>query len=105
MRAHSTDDQPSPWREVVALCCQPRHLRTTVPLALVVGTVLFVINQLDVVVRGHADAGTVAKIALTYLVPFSVSNYGIVHATIGRGRATASDGRPTPDDEGSSPSR
>jgi len=66
---------------MVGLCCRPYNLRTTVAVALLVGTVLFAINQLDVVVAGHADGGTVAKIALTYLVPFAVSNYGIAHAT------------------------
>jgi len=69
------------WREVVGLCCEPYHLRRTVAVALVVGTVLFAINQLDVVIAGRAGAGTVLKIVLTYLVPFLVSNYGIVHGT------------------------
>ena len=72
---------PRSWREVVRLCCQPYNLRTTVALALVVGTVLFAINQLDVVIAGSASSATVAKILVTYLVPFLVSNYGIVHAT------------------------
>lgn len=75
------DASPRTWRDVVTLCREPHYLRTTVVLALIVGTVLFVINQLDVVIKGHADAGTAVKIVLTYLVPFLVSNYGIVHAT------------------------
>lgn len=51
------------------------------PLALVVGSVLVAINQLDVFIAGNAGAGTVAKSVLTYFVPFLVSNYGIVHAS------------------------
>ena len=56
-------------------------MRTTVVVALVVGTVLFAINQLDVVLRGHADRTTIVKILVTYIVPFLVSNYGIAHAS------------------------
>jgi hypothetical protein len=75
--------RPSPRTPsaVVRLCCEPHHLRTTIAVALVVGTVLFAINQLDVVLAGRASAGTAVKILLTYLVPFCVANFGIVHAT------------------------
>jgi len=44
-------------------------------VAAVVGTILFVINQLDVVVSGTLTALVAGKIALTYLVPYSVSTY------------------------------
>lgn len=44
-------------------------------VALVVGTVLFAINQADVVLRGDLTFAVVSKIALTYLVPYSVSTY------------------------------
>ncbi len=46
-----------------------------VRVALVVGTALFVINQLDVVVNGGLTPLVAAKIALTFLVPYSVSTY------------------------------
>jgi hypothetical protein len=49
-------------------------------VALLVGTVLFVINQSDVVLRGDTTALVVAKIGLTYLVPFSVSTYSALAA-------------------------
>jgi hypothetical protein len=42
-------------------------------VALVVGTILVVINQADVLLSGQVTALVVAKIGLTYLVPFSVS--------------------------------
>jgi hypothetical protein len=45
---------------------------------LIVGTMLFAINQLDVVVAGHAMTTTWIKIAVTYLVPFCVSNIGLL---------------------------
>lgn len=57
------------------------HLRATTRIALVVGTVLFAINQLDVVLAGDATAATWAKSGLTYGVPFVVSNLGILTAT------------------------
>lgn len=44
-------------------------------VAMVVGTILFLINQADVVMGGHLSLLVAAKIALTYLVPFSVSTY------------------------------
>lgn len=44
-------------------------------VALVVGAVLFAINQLDVVVSGQLTALVAGKIALTFAVPYSVSTY------------------------------
>jgi hypothetical protein len=55
--------------------------------AVLVGTVLFFINQADVVFRGEATAATWVKVGLSYLVPFLVSNYGIV---LGSRRQTGS---------------
>ena len=57
------------------------HLRQTIRVALVIGTVIFAINQLDVVLAHKANAATYLKGALSYLVPFAVSNYGILLAT------------------------
>ena len=71
----------STWREALIVCSTPHNLRRTVGIALVVGTILFVINQLDVVLRGDATALVWFKIGLTYVVPFCVSNYGILVAT------------------------
>jgi hypothetical protein len=50
-------------------------LRQALRVAAVVGTLLFAINQADVVLRGDVTPLVVAKVALTYLVPFSVSTY------------------------------
>jgi hypothetical protein len=57
------------------------HLVRTIRIAVIVGTILFAINQLDVVVRGRATAFVWLKVALTYLVPFFTSNLGILVAT------------------------
>jgi hypothetical protein len=69
------------WREAIAVMGHPPHLRRTMAVAAMVGTALFAINQLDVVVGGAATATTWAKVALTYLVPFCVSNYGVLVAS------------------------
>ena len=50
----------------------PPHLRRTVTITLVVGTVLFCINQLDIVVRGDATALVWVKTAITYVVRLRV---------------------------------
>ncbi len=69
----------STWRKAPAVVLH--HLRRTVTIALVVGTVLFCINQLDVVIRGDATALVWLKAALTYAVPLIVSNLGVLTAT------------------------
>jgi hypothetical protein len=71
----------STWREALVVVRYRPHLLKTVRVALIVGTIIFSINQLDVVLRGKATAVTYMKSALTYLVPFCVSNYGILVAT------------------------
>jgi hypothetical protein len=71
----------STWRDAPAVVLHRPHLLKTVRIALVVGTVLFVINQLDVVLRGSATPVVWLKVALTYLVPFCVSNLGILIAS------------------------
>ena len=71
----------STWRQAITVVCYRPHLRKTATIALVVGTVLFCINQLDVVVRGDATAVVWLKSAITYLVPFCVSNTGVLVAS------------------------
>lgn len=69
------------------MVCHRPHLRKTAFIALLVGTVLFVINQLDVVLRGDADTGVWVKSAVTYVVPFCVSNVGVLVGARRPGRA------------------
>jgi hypothetical protein len=61
-------------------------VRRAVRVALLVGTLLFVINQSDVVLRGDITTLVVAKIMLTYLVPVSVSTFSALAANRTRGR-------------------
>ncbi len=69
------------WRQAIGVIRYGPHLRKTITIALVVGSVLFCINQLDVVLRGDATAVVWIKSAITYLVPFAVSNAGVLVAT------------------------
>ena len=64
--------------EIPGVCLDRRNLGQCIAMAVVIGTILFLINQGDVVFDGRATAATWAKIGLSYLVPFLVSNYGIV---------------------------
>lgn len=59
----------------------PRNLRATVLIAVVVGTLLLLINQLDVLLQRRIGVDLVIKALLTYVVPFLVSNYGLLAAT------------------------
>jgi len=59
----------------------PQHLRRTTITAVIVGTILFSINQLDVVLRGDATTVVWLKVFVTYLVPFTVSNIGLLIGT------------------------
>jgi hypothetical protein len=64
--------------DAVAYCRAPAHLRRTLRIALVVGLVLTGINQLDVLIAGDAGSGTYVKCALNFVVPFVVSNLGLL---------------------------
>jgi len=66
--------------EILRVCLEARNLNRCIVAALIVGTILFFINQADVVFGGRATAATWVKIGLSYLVPFFVANYGIVLA-------------------------
>jgi hypothetical protein len=66
---------------MAAVVTHPKHLTRTVTVALSVGTVFFVMNQLPVVLAGSATPLTWLKVALTYLTPFCMSNFGILTAT------------------------
>ena len=70
-------------REALAYCARPRHLRRTIRIALVVGVVLTAINQLDVILRGDATAITGVKVGLNFVVPFVVSNVGLLSGRSG----------------------
>jgi len=71
----------STWREISGVLTQPQHLRRTVIIALVVGTVFFSMNQLSVVLAGGATPLVWFKAGLTYVTPLCVSSIGVLSAT------------------------
>jgi len=48
----------------------------SVKVALVVGTILALINQYDAIFSGNLTPTNIFQILLTYLVPYSVSTFG-----------------------------
>lgn len=72
-------------RQALSVVRRPEHLRRTGVTAVVVGTVLFAINRLDVVLGGRATWVTWLKSGVTYLVPFAVANVGVLIGTRRRG--------------------
>jgi hypothetical protein len=55
-------------------------LRRAIYIALVVGTILTVINQGDVLLMGAVTPLVLFKILLTYMVPYSVSTFSALSA-------------------------
>jgi len=71
-------------RQSLVYCARPAHLRRTLRIALAVGLLLTAINQIDVIVAGDATALTWVKCGMNFMVPFVVSNLGLLSATGGR---------------------
>jgi hypothetical protein len=67
-------------RATCAFCRQRRNLRRTVGITLVVGVILTLINQGTVIADGNATAATWVRCGLNFLVPFLVSNAGLLSA-------------------------
>jgi len=65
-------------REAVAYCLTMRNLRRTVRIAVVVGVLLTAINQGAVITAGHATVATWVRCGLNFVVPFLVSNAGLL---------------------------
>lgn len=63
-------------RRAAAYCLAPVRLRRTMIITIVVGTILTLLNQGDVIVSGAATTTTLVKTGLNYVVPFVVSNLG-----------------------------
>jgi hypothetical protein len=64
--------------DAVRYCARPQHLRRTCSIALVVGLVLTAVNQLDVILAGDATTATWVKSGTNFVVPFIVSNLGLL---------------------------
>ncbi len=71
----------STYGEAVRVWFSRRTLRKTIKIALVVGTLLSLINQGSVVFGGRATWVTWVRVGFNYLVPFCVSSLGYLSAT------------------------
>lgn len=72
-----------PWtrpRDAVAQLLRGATVRTCSPVAVIVGTVLSVVNQGDVVLAGMADERIGVKVAANLLIPFLTSSTGALLA-------------------------
>ena len=78
---HGAHPEWSTWREALGVIGFRPHLAKTIRIALVVGTILFCITQLNLVLEHRAGAVVWLKGAVTLLVPFCVANVGIPIAT------------------------
>lgn len=72
-------DIPDPLCLACAVLYRP-VLRRAVYVSAVVGTILTIINQGDVLLAGAVTPLVVAKILLTYAVPYSVSTFSALPA-------------------------
>ncbi|MGE0139491.1 MAG: nitrate/nitrite transporter NrtS [Ilumatobacteraceae bacterium] len=62
--------------EALRLIALGYTFRTCFRVALVVGTLLSIVNQGSVILAGEATASTAIRIAINYLIPFVVSSIG-----------------------------
>lgn len=73
----------APWsrpRDALRLLLSGATARACLPVALVVGTILSLVNQGDVVAQGMTDVTVVAKVLANYTIPFLTSSLGALLA-------------------------
>ena len=78
-RQYAFRHEPSPLCTACAVRYAP-VLRRAIIISLIVGTILTVINQGDVLLSGSVTSLVLLKIALTYTVPYSVSTISALAA-------------------------
>lgn len=82
------------WRtplEASILICRGRTVRPAARISAIVGTVLTLVNQGDVLLSGGMDAATAMRIAANYAIPYVVSSIGFLASyRLGSGPDTTS---------------
>lgn len=73
----------------LALASRPNIVKRSLVVALIVGTVLNLINQGDLLM--YSGAINLLKILLTYMVPYCVATYGAVSALLDQQNSPATD--------------
>jgi hypothetical protein len=75
----------SRWSRIFALCLSDGIPKRSLAVALIVGSILNLINQGDALFGGMDI--NVTKIMLTFAVPYCVATYGAVSYRLGAARA------------------
>ncbi len=73
-------------RTLIAYCLERATLRFSVKMALVVGTLLALINYGQAIITGHFTPDRLLPLLLTYCVPFTVAMYSQIQAKRQRDR-------------------
>lgn len=91
MRAPTNASAPSHTRprSFIAYALERSTLWLALKVALVVGTILGIINHGQAILTGHFTTDRLISLLLTYLVPFSVSMYSQVRAKMQRDALTS----------------
>lgn len=66
--------------DAVVLVLRGRTARVAVPVAAVVGTVISIVNQAEVVIAGEMTGMTWVRIVVNYLVPYIVASVAYLSA-------------------------
>ena len=67
----------------VDACRRPATLKRTLTIAAIVGTILSLINEGGLIFHAAVTAASAWKIGLNFVVPFIVSNLGVIAGTRG----------------------
>lgn len=65
-----------------SLAFEVNTLKRSIKVAVVVGTILMLINHGDIMMQGAIEEHHILKILLTYLVPYLVSTYSSVESKL-----------------------
>lgn len=76
-------------RPFIAYCLERPTLLFSIKMALIVGTLLAVINHGQAIVTGHFTSDRLLPLLLTYCVPFSVAMYSQIQGKRQRDRLQA----------------
>ncbi len=76
-------------RPLIAYCLERPTLLFSIKMALLVGTLLAVINHGQAIVTGHFTSDRLFPMLLTYCVPFSVAMYSQIQGKRQRDRLQA----------------
>lgn len=65
-----------------SLALEIKTLKRSIKVAVIVGTILMLINHGDILLYGDIEVHHLLKIVLTYLVPYLVSTYSSVESKL-----------------------